>query len=281
MEKNIVFYKFFICLIFFLVINTPSQASKKNSLKNRILSLSEKTYISYTSSSDSDKWKAIHLIDAKGNVGWRSKKNSPFPHVIVFELAGDAKINLLKFNNNTEEIKYPGISSKEAKVEFSTISPDSSYINIGIFTLGRSAKIQEFEIKKTKARWVRLTITSNYGHPYYTELMEFEAWGVYDLNLFKIISNFIWILGMTLILSALSYHEFLAHMQKAKTIEVLKRDSFKKPLLLGAILIAAGISASAHQLWITAISGIAALLLIICSIKIVRIQVFEKQVDKD
>ena len=97
----------------------------------------------------------------------------------------------------------------------------------------------------------------------------------------RVFSNFVWILGAALILTALSYHEFLAHIQKVKRIEIFKRDSFKKPFLLGAILIAAGISASAHQLWLTVVFGIVALLLVIWSIKIIKIQAPEKQEDRD
>ncbi len=97
----------------------------------------------------------------------------------------------------------------------------------------------------------------------------------------KVFSNFVWILGTALILTAVSYHEFLAHIKKAKRIEVFKRDSFKKPFLLGTILIAAGISASAHQLWLIAIFGILALLLIIWFIKVIKFQAVEKQKDRD
>jgi len=97
----------------------------------------------------------------------------------------------------------------------------------------------------------------------------------------RVLSNFVWILGTAVILAAFSYHEFLAHIQKAKRIEVFKRDSFKKPFLLGTILIAAGISASAHQLWMIAIFGIVAVLLIIWSIKVIKFQATKKQEDKD
>lgn len=97
----------------------------------------------------------------------------------------------------------------------------------------------------------------------------------------KVLSNFVWILGTGVILAALSYQEFLAHLQRTKRIEIFKRDSFKKPLLLGMILVAIGISASAHQLWLIAIFGIVTLLLIIWSIKIFRIQAPEKQKDRD
>ena len=97
----------------------------------------------------------------------------------------------------------------------------------------------------------------------------------------RVFSNFVWILGAALILTAFSYHEFLAHIQKAKRIEVLKRDSFKKPFLLGTILIVTGISASVYQPWLKIIFGIVALLLIIWSVKIIKIMATVKQKDTD
>jgi len=97
----------------------------------------------------------------------------------------------------------------------------------------------------------------------------------------RILSNFVWILGTAVILAAFSYHEFLANFQKAKRIEVFKRDSFKKPFLLGAILITIGISASAHKLWLTLILGIVAILFIILAIKIIKIQAPAKKEARD
>ena len=97
----------------------------------------------------------------------------------------------------------------------------------------------------------------------------------------RVFSNFVWIIGASIILAVFSYHAFLTHIQKAKRIDVIKRDSFKKPFLLGTILIAAGISASAHQLWMMAIFGIVTLLLIIWSIKVIKFQAVEKQKDRD
>jgi len=88
----------------------------------------------------------------------------------------------------------------------------------------------------------------------------------------KVFSNFVWIMGASIILSTFSYYEFLAHVQKAKRIEVFKRNSFKKPFLLGLILVTAGVCASIHQPWLAAISGVVAFLLIIWLIKIVKIQ---------
>ncbi len=281
MEKNRKFLNVLICLIFFLFIYNPNKIFAKNPLKNRVLSLSEKTHILYASSSYGGWWKPIYLIDERGTKGWRSKKNAPLPHIIIFELIGVAEIGLLKFNNNTEETKYPGISAKDVQVEFSTISSDSGYINLGTFTLEKGVEIQEYKTQKTKARWVRLSITSNYGHPDYTELMEFEAWGVFEFKILPIISNFIWILGVAIILAAFSYHEFLAHLQKSKKAKLFNSSSFKKPFLIGMILIATGVSISIRLLWLASISGIMAFMLIIIFFRLIIIQAAEKLEDKD
>jgi hypothetical protein len=87
----------------------------------------------------------------------------------------------------------------------------------------------------------------------------------------KVISNFIWILGAAIILADFSYHEFLASVQKTKRIEVFKRSSFKRPLLLGLTLVAIGISASIHYLWLAAILGIVSLLLLIWFVRLIKV----------
>ncbi len=275
------FLKISIFLTFFLFITNPHKIHAGNPLKDRVLSLRKKSYVVYASSSYSNKWEAKYLIDGRRKRGWRSKKRTPFPHVFIFELAGNADIDLLKFNNKTHEAKYPGISTKQVRVEFSTVSSKSGYRNVGDFTLEKGAELQEFSIQRTKARWIRLSIESNYGHPHFTGLKEFEAWGVFEFEIFQIISNLVWILGAALILAAFSYHEFFAHLQKTKRIEVFKRASFKKPFLLGLILVASGVSVSTKQLWLTAIFGVVAILLAIVFVKSLKTQVAEAKESKN
>lgn len=277
MEKNRNFLKLWIYLALLLFIYNPYKIFAEHPLKHRVLSVSKGSLVSFESPGYYEGTTAKRLIDEKVNRRWRSKKNSPFPHIFIFELAVTAKIDLLKFNNNTHETNIPGISTKEVQVEFSNVSSDSGYINVGNFILEKSEETQEYKIQKNKARWIRLSIISNYGHPSYTELMEFEAWGTFELKILQIISFFTWILGGAVILSAFSYHEFLAQVQKAKRIEVFKRNSFKRPFLLGLILVAAGISASIHQPLLAAILGVVAFLLLIWFVKFIKIQAAGKQ----
>ena len=56
--------------------------------------------------------------------------------------------------------------------------------------------------------------------------------------------NFLWILGLSIILAALSYKEYLTHIPNApeKGVKLWKKKSFKKPFYLGAAPTFAGIS---------------------------------------
>ena len=74
-----------------------------------------------------------------------------------------------------------------------------------------------------------------------------------------VFSNFLWIVGAAVILAAISYHDYLASQKKEKFINLLKRNSFKKPLFSGLFLVTAGIALSVHFLWLSIIMGILAI----------------------
>lgn len=80
----------------------------------------------------------------------------------------------------------------------------------------------------------------------------------------KILANFVWIFGASLMLADFSYHEFLANKEKAPLIQVLKKSSFKTLFYLGLILTATGACFSIKNPWM---AGGAALLLLFFSLK--------------
>lgn len=103
---------------------------------------------------------------------WCSK-NSKFPLDFVIELVEEYEINTVEFDTRVEA--YNGIEVKDVKVSFSTTSAKEGFKEAGKFELGRR-QVQEFPIKG-KARWIKLTVLSNYGHKEYAELAEFKAFG--------------------------------------------------------------------------------------------------------
>jgi len=78
-----------------------------------------------------------------------------------------------------------------------------------------------------------------------------------------VFSNFLWIVGAAIILAAMSYHDYLASQKKEKLINLLKRNSFQKPLFSGLFLVTAGIALSVHFLWLSFIMGILAIFMLV------------------
>jgi hypothetical protein len=59
-----------------------------------------------------------------------------------------------------------------------------------------------------------------------------------------VIINAVWIFGLAVILAAFGWHDFLAHTRKRKLGELLRGESFLKPLYLGLTLVAGGFALS-------------------------------------
>lgn len=130
------------------------------------------SYVDMTERNLWAKYSAGALLDETTNP-WCSK-NTKFPFVFVIELTEEFNINSLKFNNICEN--YPGIETKDIKVEFSTISVKNDFTTIGVYSL-KKGEIQKFDLSPQKCRWIKLTILSNHGHKDWVELAEFEAIG--------------------------------------------------------------------------------------------------------
>jgi len=77
---------------------------------------------------------------------------------------------------------------------------------------------------------------------------------------FKVLSNFVWILGAALVLAAFSYIDFIAFIKKTKRSEIVKNNELKLPFFWGSILVAIGMALSAHNLWLTVLAGSTAFL---------------------
>jgi outer membrane protein OmpA-like peptidoglycan-associated protein len=169
--------------LFILIFALSFQLFSQNNLINAI-ALPNGSYIvssplSYAKSNSRGiaKWSPEGLADGTETTGWCASKNV-FPMAFVIELSETYAIEKLCFSNMGES-KYPGICAKEIKVEFSTTKPDAGFTEVLKTTLGDFSPMKEFPIPPQKARWIKVSILSNYGHATYTELMEMQAWGHY------------------------------------------------------------------------------------------------------
>jgi outer membrane protein OmpA-like peptidoglycan-associated protein len=134
--------------------------------------------ISSSTTSDIVKWSQEALLDENFSNGWCSKENTILPVELVFELSEFYILHQLRFGNACES--FPGISTKSIKVEISYLSKSDGYTDLGVFELKENQFRQEFNIAPSKARWIRCTILSNYGHKKFTELMEIQAIGEFE-----------------------------------------------------------------------------------------------------
>ncbi|HSY61591.1 MAG TPA: discoidin domain-containing protein, partial [Cytophaga sp.] len=157
----------FVC---FLIIDSLAGSVNAVALKNGCIVVQKpSTFFTATAyAAKINAWSVYGLQDQNLSTGWCSGAASKAPYVFVFELSEDFVINKLTFNTFCQK-EYPGISAKDIKIEFSTTSAKTGYVSSSPFLLEQN-KINTFEISGIKARWIKLTITSNHGNPQWTEL---------------------------------------------------------------------------------------------------------------
>ncbi len=101
---------------------------------------------------------------------WCTADNAPFPHWVLFEFKQKQWLTTIVFNNALkEEDAYPGISARQVEVWVGQDSRDK-LTKVAAFELERNKKGQSVKIAPVPARWVKFIITSNWGHPTWTEM---------------------------------------------------------------------------------------------------------------
>lgn len=123
-------------------------------------------------------WPAMALIDGNLQHGWSSTRGLPFPASFLVELGGVYAIDRIAADNSgNDEHYFGGISARRLSFEGSVEGPASGYQPIGNLELPAAGRAQQQLAQAVPARWIRITIESNHGHPSFTELMELEAYG--------------------------------------------------------------------------------------------------------
>jgi hypothetical protein len=79
----------------------------------------------------------------------------------------------------------------------------------------------------------------------------------------RVISYAIWILGLAVILADFSIYNFLAQKRGLKWKQIIRKNSFLRPVHLGLILVAAGLAGSLHSPFLGGLMGAGAFLLVL------------------
>lgn len=154
------------------------QAGRETSESHDLLNLERGAVMLSYSSQWSEEWAALLILDDTAKRGWSAAEDAEFPHEMVVELANPSE--LAKFaidNSGALEKDNPGISARAFELWASTQGPDKGY-DLILDAQAQQGERAVFPLKeKPRARWLKLVIKSNWGHPDYTELMELEAYG--------------------------------------------------------------------------------------------------------
>jgi outer membrane protein OmpA-like peptidoglycan-associated protein len=121
-------------------------------------------------------WDAQNMLDDGPMTGWASEKGAVMNNVFVFEMVAEATLERFEFD--TAHNDTPGSAAKDISIEVSRISAKEGFEQILQASLENSADGQKYEVsKKLPARWVRLTIATNYGSPDYSEIFSLRGFG--------------------------------------------------------------------------------------------------------
>jgi len=172
---------FFIFFLGFFLINTDL-FSQNGQSKNVLCKTNGAKIYTYSSSYGAE-WDVNNLIAGKPlNIDstvpmWCSDAAAPFPHFAIIKLPKIQWITTFVFNNKlADETAWPGISAKNLELSVSQSSPTSGFQKIASFDLERNTNNQEIKVAPLKARYIKITINSNWGYKAYTQLGQLGAY---------------------------------------------------------------------------------------------------------
>ncbi|MGE5236241.1 MAG: OmpA family protein [Acidobacteriota bacterium] len=123
-------------------------------------------------------WNRLGLLDGSTASGWCSAEGAKFPHTVVVELPQESALTSVAVDNTgDQEAGYQGISAKHVEILASLTSADAGYTPVVALDAAKGGRREVALPKAVNARWLKFVVTSNWGNPDYTEIMELEAYG--------------------------------------------------------------------------------------------------------
>ena len=122
-------------------------------------------------------WSSIQLIDGDPRTGWCSPDGT-LTGTFVIELARPYKLRSVTLDSaGMQESSYPGITARNVEIWTSSTSATSGFVKAAAVEAPRGGR-KEFALPSAPVtRWLKVVVTSNWGHKQYTELGEIEAYG--------------------------------------------------------------------------------------------------------
>jgi len=138
-------------------------------------------------------WRAANLIDGRvakpdetpedGSFGWSSNTapTETKPDWVILEIPTNpgAIIDTALVDPTARDPWSIGRGAKDIEVAVATESPDGPWTSVGQWQLPREPKPQLLHFAPTEAKYVRLSVLSNFGSNRYAELGEFGVYRLY------------------------------------------------------------------------------------------------------
>lgn len=90
------------------------------------------------------------------------------------------------------------------------------------------------------------------------------------INWQSVIFNSFWVVGLSIMLAAFSYHYWLAGHENRRLRLQLGEPGFLKPVWLGAIFICVGLAGTSEELWEMALWAVASLISLLFLVNLLR-----------
>lgn len=90
------------------------------------------------------------------------------------------------------------------------------------------------------------------------------------INWQSVIFNSAWIVGLSIMLAAFSYHYWLASHEDRRLRLQLSQPGFLKPVWLGVIFVGIGLVGTSEELWEMALWGVVSLISVVFLINLFR-----------
>ncbi len=133
-----------------------------------------------TSEDDPASWPARAVFDDAKERGWGSAKGAAFPHEFVFELAQPYALSEWMVDSKAvQEDTYPGIAARKVQLSLSMESRNKGFKPVATIELAKGGDSKSVKLpEKTTARWLKISVLSNWGNPHSTQFMETAIQGV-------------------------------------------------------------------------------------------------------
>lgn len=121
-------------------------------------------------------WDAQNMLDDSPTTGWANDTGNIKDNVFVFEMAYEATLESLEFDN--AGVDAEGAAARDILVEVSSQSATAGFTAILQARLANITDKQKYQVETPKpGRWLRLTIQNNYGNAEYTEIFGLRGYG--------------------------------------------------------------------------------------------------------